>query len=588
MKKKTLSAKVYYLILLLIVLAGVVIVNVLVWATDYRADFTEDQRYSLTESTKEVLESDSLLKNRILFKVYLEGEKLPAELRRLRNSIKDKLDEFKYYAGKKVEYEFIDPTEGTEADFKQLSEQLMDKGNGLTPLIVNYRSKGTSDKLVVFPGAKVEYKGITSSYIQFLQGGNADLNAGLEQKIQNSITNIEYELMKAIDKAARTTKQNIGVLHGHGELKTPKTAYLRRQLEDAYTFTDLSINGEIDALDNVDGLIIADPKEVFTDKDKFVIDQFLMRGGKVMVFYNPLEVNNDSLRKNQTVYTRRKRTGLEDLTFDYGIKINEDLVVDANYGYFFLSKRQETRPLPWYFYIRSQGTDHPISSQVDPVFLMYASSLQFVKQDGLKPHVLLTSSNNSKVHGQGSMIVSLGMSRLGEVPEFADANNNQNKKLLGAIVEGKFSSAYKNRITDAYSNNPDARFIEEGEKPGKLMVVTSGTFFANQYYDSVFVKETNSYRYYEKRSGPYQIEDLIDNAFPKGNFEFMQNAVDYMMGEEALLSVRSRSIDLHPTNKQKVVNQGGFYKAINLLIPLGSIILLALITLFIRKRKYAK
>ncbi|MDX1445204.1 gliding motility-associated ABC transporter substrate-binding protein GldG [Lishizhenia sp.] len=588
MKNTKRSSSVYYSILLLIVLAGVVMVNILVWATDFRIDLTEDQRYSLTESTKEVLDSDSLLKERILFKVYLEGDKLPAELRRLRNSIKDKLDEFKYYAGKKVEYEFIDPTEGTEADFKELSEQLMDKGNGLVPLVVNFRSNGTADKLVVFPGAKVEYKGITSGYVQFLQGGNADLNAMLDQKIQNSITNIEYELMKAIDKAARTSKKSIGILHGHGELPAPKTAYFRRQLEDAYDFKDLAINGQINALDEVDGLIIADPNRKFSDKDKFVIDQFLMRGGKLMVFSNPLNINNDSLRRNQTVYTRRKRTGLEDLIYDYGIKMNEDLVVDANYGYFFLSKRQETRPLPWYFYIRSQGTDHPISSQVDPVFLMYASSLQFVKQDGLKPHILLTSSNNSKVHGQGSMLVSLGMTRLGELPDFADVNNDMNKKMLGAIVEGKFNSAFKNRIISTYTDNPDARFLAESKAPGKLMVVSSGTFFANQYYDSVYVPETNSYKYYEKRSGPYQIEDLIDNPFPKGNFEFMQNAVDYMMGEEALLSVRSRSIDLHPTDKKKVVEQAGFYKAINLAIPLGSILLLGIITLFIRKRKYAK
>lgn len=589
MEAKKITSKFYYLAIVLIALAAVILVNIIASLSDLRADFTEDQRYSLTESTQDFLSSDSLLSERILFKIYLEGENLPAEADRLRNAIKGKLDEFKYYAGKRVEYEFIDPNEGSEADFKELSTQLIAKGKGIRPITLNYRSEGKNQQIFLFPGAVVSYKGGVTGYIKFMEGGQAYLNGEFENKVQRAITNIEYKLMEAIDKATRTTKKKIGFLHGHGELKTQNTAAIRNILEETYIVSDIKINNRISALDELDGLVIADPQKPFSDKDKFVIDQYLMRGGNILLAYNPLYINRDTLRKYGQVHSIRKRTDIEKLTYDYGIKINEDLIVDAEYGAFIVNPK--SKPIPYYFYIRAKGTEHPIASQLDPIMLFYASTLQFVKTESeIIPSVILTSSSNAKSFGNAPL-VSLGMFQaFGEQPKFQDnIENPENRLMVGAMVEGKFKSSFKNRLIDDYKNNPNARFLEKSEKEGKLMVISSGDFFQNKYFDSVKVIEENLYKYIPRY--PNQILGEFDEVLlggSKGNFDIIQNSLDYMLGESSLLAVRSRTIDLHPTDKNKVTEQSSFYKAINVIIPIGLILLLALVLIILRKRKFAK
>lgn len=589
METKKITAKFYYVITVVIALALVVIVNVISNLSDFRLDFTEDQRYSLTNSTQDFLSSDSLLNERILFKIYLEGEELPAEASRLKKAIQGKLDEFKYYAGKRVEYEFINPNTGTEADFKELSEQLIAKGKGIRPITLNYRSEGKNQQIFLFPGAVVSYKGSISGYVRFMEGGQSYLDQNFENKVQRAITNIEYKLMEAIDKATRRTKKTIGFLGGHGELKPQNTAAMRNILEETYIVKDVIINGRINALDNLDGLVIADPKKAFSDKDKFVIDQYLMQGGNLLLTYNPLYINRDTLKKYGQVNSIRKKTDIEKLTYDYGIKINDDLLVDAQYGAFIVSPRSQ--PIPYYFYMKGQGTEHPIASQLDPIMLFYASSLQFVKTDNqTTPSVLLTTSSNAKSFGIAPL-VSLGMFRaFGEQPKFQDDINNPNNRLMvGAMVEGNFESAFKNRLVDAYKNNTDAVYYEKSQKPGKLCVFSSGNFFQNKYFDSVEVLEENRYkyipRYPNERIGEFD-EILLGGS--KGNFDVIQNTLDYMLGESSLLAVRSRTIDLHPTDKNKVTEQAGFYKVINLIIPICSVILLALTLIFIRNRKFTR
>jgi len=586
-KLKKASNRAYYGIITAIALAVIILINIIVSFLDFRVDFTRDQRYSLTETTIGFLESDSLLTDKILFKIYLEGE-FPAEIKRLQKAVRDKLDEFKYYAGSRVEYEFINPNKGTLEDQEALKEQLFDRGQGIRPVDITYRSQGASNIIEIFPGAVVEYRGNTVGHIRFLEGGQYRLDARLEQMVQRGINDLEYKFMRVLAKATRQTKKKVAFIHGHGELGIPYTQGARKNIEDAYIIDDVKIEGALGGLDQYDGIIIADPKEKFSDKDKFVIDQYLMQGGNIMVFNNPLSINNDTIRRTGKTHSARKRTGIGDLMYDYGIKINEDLVIDANYDPFAMPGLPKGF-VNWYFYVRAMGTEHPISSMVNPVKLPYASSLQFVQtKNKTRPSVILTSSSNSRSFGNVPLLSIAMENQFGENPVFQDDPTNEaNRLMLGGIVEGEFQSAFKNRIVSAYADSPDAILIEESEKPGKVMVVGNGTFFKNTYYDSVFVQEENKFRYIPRLPRGREIDELFAGR-PIGNFEFFENCVDYMLGESTLLSIRSRAIDLHPTDKLKIEREGSFYKFINIAIPVLFILVMATIVFIVRRYKYVK
>src|SRR5690554_1905133 len=586
-KLKNLSNKAYYVTITAIALAVVILVNIVVTFLDFRLDFTKDKRYSLTESTVDFLKSDTLFTDKILFKIYLEGE-FPAEVKRLQTAVRDKLKEFKYYAGDKIEYEFIDPNKGSVEDQQALKEELFHRGQGIRPADITYRSKGSANIIEIFPGATVHFRGATIGHIRFLEGGQYRLDDRLEQVVQRGVNNIEYELMREIAKATRTDKKKLAFVHGHGELGIPFTQGARRNIEDTYIIEDVQINGVLHGLDKYDGIIIADPKQRFTDQDKFIIDQYLMQGGNVMVFNNPLEINNDTIRRTGKVHSIRKRTGISELLFDYGIKVNEDLVVDANYDPFIMPGLPKGF-VNWYFYVRAQGTDHPISSLVQPVKLPYASSLQFVPNNNkTKATVILTTSTNARSYGNVPLLSIAVENQFGENPIFQDdLENEENKLMLGGIVEGEFESAYKNRIVSTYMDSPDASFIERSQQPGKVMVVSNGTFFKNSYYDSVPVPEENRYRYMPRLPRGHEIDELFGGA-SFGNFIFFENCLDYMLGESTLLSIRTRAIDLHPTDKLKIEQQGTFYKVINILVPVVSILLLAVIVFVVRRYKYVK
>ncbi len=587
LKLKKASNRAYYGILTAIALAVLILVNIIISFLDFRVDFTSDQRYSLTDSSIDFLKSDTILNDKILFKIYLEGE-FPAEIKRLQTAVRDKLDEFKYYAGANIQYEFINPNKGSIEDQEALKEQLFNKGQGIRPIDITYRSQGASNIIEVFPGAVVEYRGTTVDHIRFLEGGQYRLDARLNDLVQKGINSLEYKFMRVLAKATRSQKKRLAFIHGHGELGIPYTQGARRNIEDSYVIEDVKIDGQLNALDVYDGIIIAEPKEKFSGKDKFIIDQYLMQGGNIMVFNNPLEINNDTIRRTGKTHSVRKRTGIGELLFDYGIKVNEDLVIDANYDAFAMPGIPKGF-VNWYFYVRASGTDHPISSMVNPVKLPYASSLQFVEtKNKTKPSVILTSSSNSKSFGNAPLLSIAMESQFGENPIFQEnPNDENNRSMLGGIVEGEFESAFKNRIVSAYSDNPDAKMLDKSIAPGKVMVIGNGTFFKNTYYDSIAVPEENRYRYIPRLPRGREIDELFaGRAF--GNFEFFENCVDYMLGESTLLSIRSRTIDMHPTDKLKIEKHGGFYKFINIAIPLLFIIVMAVVVFVIRRYKYVK
>lgn len=593
-EKKNLLKGLYNWTFLSIVVAGLLLVNIISSFVYKRYDMTADKRYSLAEGTISFLENKEKFSGRINIKIYLDGN-LPADLAHFKNAIEDKLKEFKQYAGNRIEYQFINPNEGTETEQQELFQNLFAEGRGILPMDLVYMKDGTQTQMLVWPGAIIEYGGSTVQSIQFLPGSKTgqpyQLN-GMGQMIQNSINNLEYMLTSSLRRAILDKKPRIAFLHGHGELTFPETQRARSLISPYYSIADITINDSIAALDNVDGLIIARPRDRFSAKDLFVIDQFLLRGGRMMCFIDALNINEDSLKQTgQTHTTRYDNLKIDDMLFDYGIKINPNYVMDVRCVPLAVPMAKQSM-IPWFFNVLATPTSHPISRNIEPISLNYTSEIQFVNQS---THVamtpILTSSTNSTVTGLAPMVSLMIPLNYGKNPELTpNPESEANKKCIAGLAEGMFRSHFRNRIVDEYAKNPSVQLLDSSRVEGKIFVIGNGRFIANEY-DSMPNKLGTGYMFRPKEMNNLQFsQDLINLKIPHffGNQEFFQNLTDYMMGDNSVLDIRSRQIDIHEIDTEKVKLEAGFYKVVNVGLPIVVILILAFILNFIRTRKYAK
>lgn len=597
--------KVYNWVVLAIIVGIVIFLNIIGVFVYSRVDMTEDERYSLAQGTIEFLEkmnpADATSKkegeskvNRLYIKIYLDG-KLPAEIKRFRNAVEDKLNEFKEVAGDRIEYEFIDPQAGTEQEQRDLANLLYNKAKGILPLQIMYEKDGSQSNMTLWPGAEIEYEGSTQQRVQLLPGSPQGQPMRLtpeysETTIQNSINNLEYMLVSALRRTIQRAKPRIAFIQGHGELSFPETQRARTLIDDYYHLEDIKLNDSIHALDGVKGVIIAGPRSAYSDKDLYILDQFVMRGGRLMCFIDKLTFPQDSLFRTGVTHTVRTNIGIDKMLFDYGIKTNDNYVIDVRCAPIQTPFAKQSL-LPWFFYIASTPTKHPIARNLEPVMLRYASQIQLIPGEKRLMSPILTSSTNSNVTGLAPLISLAMPMNYGKIPVLVDnPTSNNNKLCLAGISEGRFDSHFKNRLIDQFANNPDAGFLTESNAEGKVLVVGNGSFLRN-YYDSMPDKlgkmhyrpiSFNNLRYDEVMA-QMRIQPLI-----YGNQEFFQNMVDYMMGDNSVLDIRSKQIDIHPINKEKVKNSGTMYQIINMLLPSVLVILLAVILFYLRKRRYAR
>jgi ABC-2 type transport system permease protein len=575
---------------LVVIVVGIIAINIISSFLYKRIDMTSDKRFSLAPSTIEYLSNEKNIENRMTIKIYLEGT-MPAELKHFRNAIEDKLKEFKQYAGTKIEYKFEDLNVGTEEEQKEKKDKLFAQGKGILPMYLVYQKDGAKSEVVLWPGAVINYGGTDVNTIQLLPGtrtGQPNHLEGIVPAIAASINNLEYVLLDAIRRSVQKEKKKIGFLQGQGELTFGQTQRARALISPHFNIEDVTINAQLNALDGYEGLIIANPTQKFDERDLFIIDQFLLKGGRLMCFMDALSINEDTLNMKGMVNTTRIKTGLENLLFDYGLKLNENYVMDVNCapkGVPFANQ-----PIvPWFFHVMATPSSHPIARNLAPVSLKYVSEVQFTNSATTALSPILTSSTNSTTTGLAPLI-SLGIPlNFGKNPQLAEIPGlEENKKCLAGLSEGMFQSYFKTRIVEEYTSHKDAQFITESQKEGKVLLVGNGRFIANRY-DSTVHNMTGQIMY-----RPVEFDDLrsdeelyrlgIQAVF--GNKEFFQNLVDYVMGENSVLDIRSRQIDVRKIDNAKVQSNASFYKLLNLSVPSVLIIILAIVFGYIRRKKY--
>ena len=580
---------------LLLATVALVLVNIIASLVYYRLDMTEDQRYSLSNGTKSFLADKTKFENRISIKIYLEGN-LPAEIQHFRNALEDKLKIFKSLAGDRIEYVFVNPKNGSDSDQKALFSDLYARGQGILPMDIVYMKDGDQTPLMLWPGAQISYSQngiIKESVIQFLPGtqpGKPYELSNISEILENAVNNLEYNLVSAMRKITQLEKPRIAFLQGHGELNSNQTLRARGLIAPYYSLSEVSLNDSIAALSDIDGLVIADPQYPFSDKDLYIIDQFVMNGGKLMCFMNALHIEDDTLMSRGITHSIRKNLRLENMLFDYGLKLNENLVVDVQCAPKIVPYAEQTL-LPWFFHVMASPTSHPISRNIEPVSLEYANEIQFVKQAKARFLPILTSSSNSNKTGLAPLVsLEMPMS-YGKKPELVDnPTDNINKLCLAGLSEGYYNSHFQNRIVEEFSKNKNSNYKEKSLKETKVLLVGNGDFIANSY-DSIPNPKGAGFLY---RANPFNElkfnKILAERSIPYfyGNQEFFQNLMDYMMGDNSVLDIRSRQIDIKLIDKEKLKVMSGRLKIINVFGPVLLILFFAFVWNFLRKRRYSK
>ncbi len=562
------------LIQFFLLLAIVVVVNVIVSVKFFRVDLTSEGRYSLSDATKDLLQS---FDEPLLVKVYLQGN-FPADFQRLQRETKQMLDEFRAY-NSNVEYQFIDPAASEDPKTnRELADQLQYKG--LKSYELNVKEKDGSSVQQVFPGAIMNY-GEKEVAVSLLID---QLGVSPERQINASVQNLEYALANSIKSMVAANKPSIGFLQGHDELTPRQMADFARILSQNYNVSvfDLrkleqdSITGEIDLqahqrnLNRFNALVVAKPQKAFNDLDKFLLDQFAMTGGKIIWLLDAVYADMDSLSENPQFvsFPIYDRLNLSDMLFKYGVRVNTNLVLDK-----VAAGVSDTRQIyPWiYFPMVMPQVNHPITKEISGIKLEFPSSVDTVKAVGVKKTVLLRSSPYSTVLATPHIVK---VSTLFKPP--GDERFKDKNVPLAVLLEGEFESSFKNRIKPKASNAGALKFKEQSQET-EMLVVADGDIARNQL---------NIINPNIPKGAPLPLGFDQYTQAQYGNSDFLENAVDYMLDETGLISIRSRELKIRLLDVNSVKQNKLFWQLVNTVVPIVSIILMGLIYLFIRKRKY--
>ena len=558
MKRKEIS---YFLAGIALIIA----INVFASSFIYRIDLTEDKRYTILDATKKTIEN---LEDEVVIKIYLEGDGLPAEFKRMRNSIAQTLDEFKVYAGANLKYRFIDPMKLEDAQKDSLFKELSQKGIKATNIKVT--EDGKKVEKLIFPGAIMSYKG-TEKAILLLKGDQKASVANPAQILNQSIENLEYEFGAAIKQMTSKQSKKIGFLFGHGELQLLQVADTDRSLRESCQTFNVDLTKSKD-LYGLDAIIVAKPTESFSDDDKYKIDQFIMRGGKALFFIDALDVREDSIRNKDGAVAFPYEHKLTDMFFRYGVRFNDDFIEDLSCGQLALivgnmGDKPQMEQMMWKHYpLITNFFPHPIVRNLDALYTRYVSTLDTVKAEGIRKIPLAMTSNDTKIM---KPIIKITYNDAREQPKLEDYKAGA--KTVAYLLEGKFTSLFRNRITPTDARSKD--FVEKGVDT-KILICSDGDMIRN---------EAN----YKK--GAYMPLGFDKNTgVTFANKKFILNAVDYLLDDKGIILARNKEIKMRPLDKNKLQNERTKWQFINMVVPVLVVVIFGLLFGYWRKRKYGK
>ena len=567
-----------HILQLVLGLVIIIFLNVIGYFFFARIDLTQEKRYTLSESSKKLM---SNLEDIVFIRCYLEGD-IPSEYKKLRNETKEMLDQFRAY-NPDIEYEFVDPNNFENAkDKNEFYQRLFEKG--FSPLLTTSTNNNSQVQQYIFPYLEITYKGRTT-IVPLISSKNGFSSDGI---VNASIENLEYNLYTAIRSVATQQRGKVAFLYGHGEWQVENIWDFISSLNEYYTVDSISINEKLNALtervyDSVnpnlvkiknkfDCLVIAKPTSIFSYKDLYLIDQYIMHGGKVLWLVDPLLVSMDSLQTQANTFAISNFTGVDDILFRYGVKLNTNLVTDMQCAKIPIvtGQYQNNTPqmtyYPWNFFPEiSPNANHIISDKISPVKMEFASSIDTTNSPAKKT-VLLSSSNRTRVLNS-PVNVSLQM-----LKQKQDASLfNSGAKDVAILLEGEFSSAFKNRLTPEMELNSQMAYKDFSDTTA-MIIIADGDVVRNDFMNGQLL--------------PLGYDKYTRKMY--GNKEFLVNCVNYLCGDEDLIPLRSREVIMRNLDLAKVEREKTAWQIVNVALPIVVIVLFGVLLAVLRKKTFTK
>lgn len=559
--------KLYSYLNVLIILAIVLIINVIAGFLYLTFDLTEDKRYTLSPSTKQLVRTPD---DNMVVRILLDGD-FPAGFKRLQTAVRDKMLKFRRL-NPNIVFEFEDPSSGTPKQITQRRDELaVDK---IFPIVLSYSDGTQVVQKPVYPFAIIYYnkkKFIVNLLEEQLPGDDED------EILNKSVALLEYKFANAFQRILADKPKNILYLTGHGEWDEASSFRLESEIRKFHRFQRVNPDTLMKLDSTIDLIIVAGPKSPIPLKDQFKLDQYIMQGGNIIWLLDKLDVSMDSISKYKFYIPPDMDYGVDDMLFKYGVRIRPDLVLDLECSTIpqvvgMAGDKPQTRMFSWMYHPVVQSySKHPIVRNIDRVNMFFPSGIDTLKTDGdVKKTVLLQSSRYSR--SQLSP-VRLSFEILKVQPD--PAKFNQGNIPLAVLLEGNFESYFKNRLTPEFQevlNQLNLPFLESG-RPAKQLIVSDAEFMQNLVKVSTGKVEEIGYNAWERK-------------YYKGNKDFILNAVEYMLDEHGVLESRSKEIKLRLLDAVRTKSERTFWQILNIGLPLVFLLLFGVIYRYIRKRKY--
>ena len=551
----------------LILIIAVVLINYVASVFHERIDLTNEKRFSISQPVKALLRT---INQKMEIYIFLRGD-IPAGFKKLSVSAQETLQEFQEYSNGNIHYKLISADEkipGTEKSFGDSLASL-----GLVPINLKVQLKEGEQSQYIYPAALISYEGKLQP-VNLYAGSNKFITA---PELNSAEALLEYNFASGIEKISNPRKPLVAYAVGNGEPIGPETYDLvENVLKKNYQLFMVDLQKEALIPDTFKLLLIVKPSLTFSEEEKLKIDQYVMRGGKLLFFVDRLNAEVDSLQLKNEVIAYDRNLNLQDLLFKYGVRINPDLLMDLQCDFlpFSVNGKDQFEFLHWnYFPLFESPQNSVINKNLGLVEGKFVNTIDTVSSPGIMKTILLKSSSNSRTI-ETPALISGAENR--NAPE--DAAFNKSGLIAGVLLEGKFSSLYKNRISRQQMDSLNlygVPFRSENIETNKMIIVADGDVVLNgSYKDQLLPMGVN----------PYTVGTQYEYQF--ANRQFVINCMEYLVNDAGLAEAKSKDYKLRLLDPKKTTEQRGFWELLNIVLPVLLIIIFGLVYQAIRKRKY--
>jgi ABC-2 type transport system permease protein len=519
-----------------------------------RIDLTTDNRYTLAKVTKDIVAN---IDKQLIVKVYLEGD-FPSEFKRLQIETRQFLEELNA-KNSFIKIQFLRPDNQRERLIKA----------GMIPSQLTVKEDGKLSNAIIFPWAEIMYKKKTN-IVSLLPNGAAQSQ---EDQLETAVENLEFSFSNAIYKLQEEKQKKVAVISGNGELLDIQlysflSEVTKKHRLAKFTLDSVASNSvkSLKDLQQFDLAIIAKPTESFTEKEKLVLDQYIMNGGKTLWMLENVQADTDSLFKDGKMLAYPRDLNLTDFFFSYGLRVNVTLIQDLYAAKIPLAtgnigNKPQFQNLNWFYHPLVSGNQtHAISKNIAPVRLRFANQIDTL-QNSLQKTVLLMSSMLTRKTGTPAIIA---LESIAKEPKEEDYSSGF--QIFSLLIEGDFTSMYANRIKPF-----NIKKFSKKSSHNKMIVISDGDIGRNQL----------------QKGKPFDLAQDKWTGEQFGNKEFLLNAVDYLLDDNGLIELRNKNVQINLLDKERAYQERIFWQFVNIVLPLLVLLTFGFVFQYVRKRTYS-